>query len=247
MLLAGLQILLSGASLALPSSSHVAAMLSAAGLTAYYLGTLGALRRGHLSVFYPIIRSSPLAIIALNWAIFDRIYPASAFLGVFLILVAGFFLQRSSSRQIDDRMALLLAISAMFGSAIYSLADAHAMKEANPATFLFWVYVVVSSTMALACLFVRESRQDLTACLFGAWSAAPARILFASVSSYASYYLILKAFQYGADPAYVSAVRQASIPVSVVLAAVILREPSFLRRLAWSIVLALGIVVLFLA
>tara|TARA_B110000977_G_C10603253_1_gene309099 strand:- start:117 stop:425 length:309 start_codon:yes stop_codon:yes gene_type:complete len=74
------------------------------------------------------------------------------------------------------------------------------------------------------------------------WAQAPGRIIFAGVSSYVSYILILTAFQLGAEAAAVSSVRQASIPVSVVLAAVILKEPRFLHRIGWASLLALGII-----
>jgi uncharacterized membrane protein len=50
------------------------------------------------------------------------------------------------------------------------------------------------------------------------------------------------AFQLGAEAAAVSAVRQASIPVSITLAAIILLEPSFLKNITWASLIALGII-----
>jgi len=69
----------------------------------------------------------------------------------------------------------------------------------------------------------------------------PWRILFAGLSSYLSYLLILRVFQLGAEAAAVSAVRQVSIPVSVILAALVLKEPRGLRRLGWAVLIAIGI------
>ena len=52
---------------------------------------------------------------------------------------------------------------------------------------------------------------------------------------------------YGAEAAAVSAVRQASIPVSILLAAIILLEPSFLKNIAWASLIMLGILLITLS
>ena len=51
-------------------------------------------------------------------------------------------------------------------------------------------------------------------------------------------------YQLGGNVAAVTSVRQASIPLSVVGAALILKEPSMGRRLCWAMVLTTGIVVI---
>jgi uncharacterized membrane protein len=79
------------------------------------------------------------------------------------------------------------------------------------------------------------------------WMRAPWRIMLAGVSSYLSYFFILRAFQLGAEAAAVSAVRQASIPVSILLAAIILLEPSFLKNIAWASLIMLGILLITLS
>ena len=56
---------LSGSGLAMPGTSWGLAVASAACLTAYYFGTMAALKSGDLSIYYPIIRSSPLLIVSL--------------------------------------------------------------------------------------------------------------------------------------------------------------------------------------
>ena len=60
-------------------------------------------------------------------------------------------------------------------------------------------------------------------------------------------FFILRAFQLGAEAAAVSAVRQASIPVSILLAAIILLEPSFLKNIAWASLIMLGILLITLS
>jgi len=219
------------------------AVVSAAGLAVYYFGTLEALRAGHISVYYPIIRSSPLAIVAINWSLFGKTYPAMVLIGILLIVASGILLQWSGGRLIENRRSLMMALAAMIASAVYAIADAAAMKTAEPETFLFWVYLLVTTLLAGLALANGEGARQTLAAIATCWSAAPFRIAAASALSYASYYFILMAFQMNGDPAIVVAVRQISIPVSVVLAAVFLAEPRFRHRLGWAAVLAIGIAI----
>jgi uncharacterized membrane protein len=71
-----------------------------------------------------------------------------------------------------------------------------------------------------------------------------ARIALPGMIAYVSYMLILYAYRAGGEVAAVTAVRQASIPISVVLAGVFLREGTIARRLAASLILSAGIVVI---
>jgi len=90
-----------------------------------------------------------------------------------------------------------------------------------------------------------EGRQvSLAQTLFGNWYSDPARMVIAALSSYLSYLLILIAFQLGGEAAQVSAVRQASIPVSIVLAALLLKEPRLLQRLVWGAFMLIGMTIL---
>ncbi len=247
----------SGQSLTLGPETWPAVAISAAGLTAYYFGTLSALRVGDLSVYYPIIRSSPLLIVTISWLFLGAAYSAATLVGIVLIVLAGFALQYRPGQAFGNARALALAVLAMAGSAAYTIVDARAMQTAQAPAFLFWVYTLLTPVFAFLLLalnpktFERDpqgSGKGTTA--IGAQTGAGpaialgnwlARVSFAAATSYLSYYLILLAFQAGADPAATSAVRQASIPVSVVLAAVILGESRFLHRLGWAAVLALGI------
>lgn len=240
--IAAVQVMAGGGGFWLPREVWAAALFSALGLGTYYVGTLLALRSGELSIYYPIIRSSPLAIVAIGWLLFGKSYAASALGAIVLIIASALLLQRSPGRILDDPRSTALAVGAMLGSAVYSIADAQAMQHVTAGVFIFWVYVLVSVELALASLVIEDGAFPDR--LVSGWGALPWRILLAAVTSYASYQFILEAFRLGADAAAVSAVRQASIPVSVVLAAIVLREPKFLQRLAWGGLMAIGIAVL---
>jgi len=241
--LAFAQSLSTGTGLTLTHEAWGLAAVSAAGLAVYYFGTLEALQGGHLSVYYPIIRSSPLAIVAVNWGLFGQSYSTSVLFGILLIVASGILLQQSGGGLFENVRSLLLALAAMIASAVYALADAAAMQIAEPAPFVFWVYVLVSALMLGLALTGRDRNSQSLRAIYRSWLTAPWRIATASIVSYGSYYLILKAFQMKGDPALVVAVRQISIPVSVILAAIVLGEPRFRQRLGWALMLAVGVVI----
>ena len=244
--LAAIQITLSDGQLTLPPEALTAVFVSAIGNSAYYMGTLLALQRGDLSVNYPITRSSPVAIVVISWLFLDKSYAPAAIVAILLIIGGALMLQRSPGRVFSDARATVIATIAMLGSALYSMADAHAMLYAPPDIFLFWVDTLIALQLAFATVLVERGNRSIWRSLVSGWIESPfrGRGALAAVASYASYQLILIAFQMRADAAEVSAVRQASIPISIVLAAVLLREPSVLQRAGWGLLIACGIAIL---
>jgi len=61
---------------------------------------------------------------------------------------------------------------------------------------------------------------------------------------YLSYFLVLSAYAMGGDVAAVTSVRQASIPLSVLIGGMFLKEESMIRRLLASVLVAVGIIVI---
>ena len=238
---AGFHAVATGQNLALPQEIGPFIAVSVMGLTLYYYGTLSALRRGNVSTYYPIIRSSPIAIVVFSWLMMDHNYSWFTIVGIFTVLLGSLMIQKTPGRFLQDQKAFALAILAMLGSAAYSISDAGAMQLTTPAVFLF--YTNISATILLLGIQRWESRLDAMsfADALRQWMKAPWRIILAGVSSYLSYLFILMAFQLGAEAAAVGAVRQASIPVSIILAAIILLEPKFFKNIAWASLIALGI------
>lgn len=244
--LAAVEAIAAGQALVLPVAAISLALVSAAGLVAYYGGTLLAMRWGELSVAYPIIRSSPVAIVIIGWAFLGASYEALTLVGIGLIVAAGFGLQRHRGRLIGAPAAMAAALVALVGSAVYALADARAMQLVAPAPFLFWVYMGVSAGLAVAGRIAaghagaRAPGSGLATVI----RAVPLRIAAAGAASYLSYRLILAAFQLGGDPAAVTAVRQVSIPVSILLAVYVLGEARGMQKLGYGLVMAAGIALL---
>lgn len=218
---------------------------SAIGLFAYYWGTLLALRFGDLSVYYPIIRASPAVVVLIGIALLGTRYPPATLAGVALTVLGAILLQRRPGhRLLAQPAALAAATAAMVGSAVYTLADAAAMRSLEVGPFLLWVYGALALAYPIAYGATRPAGRTRTLHLLGSWTRAPGRILVAAVVSYVSYLFILIGFQLGGEAAAVASVRLAAIPISVVLGAIVLGEPALRARLAWSGLIALGILLI---
>ena len=234
-------VVLTGQNFTLPNQVWPLVGVSAVGLTIYYFGTLKALLHGNLSVYYPIVRSSPVAIVLISFLALGQKYSWVTLSGIGLVLIGGLMIQKTRGSLLNDRCAFGLAVLAMLGSATYSISDALAMQQVGAASFLFWVYILVTVMLGTICAWEDCDISSLSSRFIHGWGTASGRIIFAGISSYLSYLLILYAFSIGAEIASISAVRQASIPVSVTLAAILLHEPEFLYRIRWASLIALGI------
>ena len=239
-----IHVLIFNEDLRLPVSYWPYVVASSLGLIINYYGTLKALERGSLSVYYPIIRSSPLAIVFVNWLAFDQSYELKVLLGIGLVLIGVFMLQKSARGVTGEKKSLYLALLAMLGSAAYTVADANAMSVISPSVFLFYVYIIV--TLGLFGLGLSESRNmaNSISLLKTNFAHAPRRIILAGVSSYVSYYLILWAFKVGSEAAAVSAIRQVSIPLAVVVATIVLKEKKFFYNLWWASFVGVGVIII---
>ena len=241
--------------LSLPPALWLSVCLSALGLVLYYFGTFQALRVSDLSIYYPIIRCSPVAILLFSFIVLGVQYSLLVVVSILMIFVGTIMLQKPKGGIFGNRLALLAAVLAMVGSAIYTIVDARAMQAVQPGAYLFYIYLLVSA--GLLVLLAIDTR---FAGKTGARKAggpndgtAPRRVVgeiraslswrvpVAAATSYAAYLLVLQAFAMGGEAAAVSAVRQASIPVSVLMGVFILRESGLSRRFLWAIVIAAGI------
>lgn len=245
-LLAGGHSLLAGHDLAAIRAIWPIYLVSTCGQLLYGFFLVMTLRRGDLSAYYPIIRSSPALIVVFGFLILGERYAAVLLGGVALVLVGGFLLQyRPATRLLDDPRTLACALLSMAGVAIYSVADSEGVRRVPPSVLFFWV--------ELTCLFAYLAIFRLIGDNAVHWSALyrwlrqPVRNAAAGVLAYVSYWLILEAYALGGDVAAVTSVRQASIPLSVLIGGFLLREGALFRRLGASLLLAVGIAAIVLS
>ncbi|NQV82728.1 MAG: hypothetical protein HQ494_02805 [Rhodospirillales bacterium] len=223
-------------------------LISTVGLMFYYIGILTTLKTGDLSVYYPIIRAAPLFIVIFGWLILGQSYGPVMLGGVALVMVGAFFLQyRRGARMLQHPATFLTATLAMVGMGTQSLADSEAIKVVEPTVLLVWMYFFLAPACALYFIIRKPADRPLLTHLFGGWGKTPFRYLLAAATSYLSYYLILVSYQMGGNVAAVNSLRQASIPLSVILGGYFLKEADTGSRLAWALVLAVGVAVIIFA
>lgn len=204
------------------------------------------LRRGDLSAYYPIIRSSPAAIVLFGFLVLGERYSLILLVGIVLVLVGGFLLQyRPGLRLLEDYKTLGCALLSMCGVATYSLADSQGVREIAPSVLFFWVEV--TCLVCYLVLFRMMGEHSVSWTALYTWVRRPLSNTAAGVFAYASYWLILEAYSLGGNVAAVTSVRQASIPISVLIGGLLLQEGAIYRRLGASLLLAAGIVVIVLS
>lgn len=216
--------------------------ISVIGQLLYGSSLIITLRQGDLSSYYPIVRSSPLFIVIVGIFFLGQSYSWQLLAGVGCVLAGAFTLQyRRGTRLLDDPKTLMFALLAMSGTGIYSIVDARAMQVIEPPVLFFWVEVLNLPCYLLIFRFFGLP-QTTYSHLFQ-WLKRPFFFFGLGSICYLSYFLILTAYAMGGDVAAVTSVRQASIPISVILGGLMFREGSMVRRFLASCLLAFGIVV----
>ena len=219
--------------------------ISSLGLVLHLWCIVKSLRVGDFSVNYPIIRSSPLFVVVVGYIFLNHNYSMEILLGIAIVIISAFMIQYTPGGKFFSKPAsLLLAVLAMCFHGIITLADAEAMKYVEPAAFLFIQYLFVTPAMALMFILTRPSGKNIYEYLFLGWKNKPLRFFLAGFTAYISYLLILYSFRMGANVAAVSAIRQISIPFSVLMGGFFLLEKKMNYRLFWSLLLTLGVILI---
>ena len=219
--------------------------ISSLGLLLHFWCIVKSLRVGDFSVNYPIIRSSPLFVVVVGYIFLNHNYSMEILLGIAIVIISAFMIQYTPGGKYFSKPAsLLLAVLAMCFHGIITLADAEAMKYVEPAAFLFIQYLFVTPAMALMFVLTRPSGKNIYEYLFLGWKNKPLRFFLTGFTAYISYLLILYSFRMGANVAAVSAIRQISIPFSVLMGGFFLLEKKMNYRLFWSLLLTFGVIII---
>jgi uncharacterized membrane protein len=246
--ISALHVFFSGADLTTAAVVWPLIVISGTGLLAYHFGILTAMRTGDLSVYYPIIRSSPIFIVVAGWVVLGESYSFVTLIGVALVTLGAWLLKyKRGSKLLNAPAALVASLVAMSGMGMLSLADAEAMRHLTVPVLVFWEYVFVVSGFLLILLVQRPAGEPLVNLLFGGFIQAPWNVLIAACTSYFSYFLILHVYGLGGDVVAVNCLRQISIPLSVVLGGLVLRELHMTSRFAWSLILVAGIIIIIIS
>jgi drug/metabolite transporter (DMT)-like permease len=244
--LAGIHSLIAGNDLlSITKIWHLLAITVGAKLI-YTISLVTMLRLGDLSAYYPIARSSPAFIVIVSALFLGVLYTPIVLIGIGMVLIGAFWLQyKRGVRLLDNPTALMFALVAMAGTGINSIADSLAVQVVEPSVIFFWTFVFTLPGFILFFIFFGGKKVS-TYSLFP-WVRNPLPYFKIGLICYTSYLLILLAYQAGGEVAVVNSVRQASIPISVLLGGMLLKETDMKQRILASLVLSVGIVVIVLS
>jgi drug/metabolite transporter (DMT)-like permease len=200
---------------------------------AYFALLATAYRLVPLSVVYPIARGGAPVLVLLIGAVFlGRAASATQVVAV-LLVVAGILLVRGFGGADPRGIAFGLTIAACI--AAYTLVDKNGVQHAEPITYLELSMLAPAVIYSAAVIRVKGVTAVRAA-------VGPSSIL-AGVCTFGAYALVLAALQ-RAPAAPVAAVRETSVVIATLLAAVVLKERVPVSRLAGAVVVVAGIALL---
>jgi drug/metabolite transporter (DMT)-like permease len=205
------------------SSEAVPYMAASAVLELCYFVLLArAYDGGEVSVVYPIARgSAPVVVLVVSAIALSEEVPAGAVLGI-LAVAAGVLLVTPRARPGRD-VWFGLAIGLVIAG--YTLVDSEGVERADPIAYL----ALVVAPCALVYPFVAKVRPDVSG-----------RSALTAAATFGAFLMVLAAFRL-APAAPVAAVRESSVVIAAILAAVVLHEEVGARRLAGAVAVAAGV------
>jgi uncharacterized membrane protein len=187
---------------------------------------------GEVSVVYPVARGSAPVVVLVFSAIalkegvsFGAVVGVLAVAsGVLLVGLGAFRTEAGTESALPGRdVAFGLAIGAVIAS--YTLVDSEGVERADPIAYL----ALVVAPCALVYPLVTKTRPEVGV-----------RTAVTAAATFGAFLMVLAAFRL-APPAPVAAVRESSVVIAALLAAVFLNERVDRWRLAGAVAVALGV------
>jgi drug/metabolite transporter (DMT)-like permease len=203
---------------------------------AYFALLAAGYRRSDVSLVYPVARGLAPVIVLIAAVAAGRATSTGQVLGVCAV-GTGVFLVRGLARRADTR-GLLFGVAIACCIAGYTLVDKEGIRHASPIPYLELV-LVGPAVVYLAAVLVFRGGAAVRA------EIRPTNGILA-VAGFGAYSLVLAALQL-APAASVAAVRETSVVIATVMAAVVLHERVTRVRLAGSVVVVAGIALLALS
>jgi drug/metabolite transporter (DMT)-like permease len=196
-----------------------------------YVATLAAaLRRGDLTVVYPLARgSAPVLVLAVSAGVLGAATSGGQVAGIALV-AAGVLLVRGVRRPGDPAViGLALACGACIAG--YTVVDAHGLDHASALPYL-WTVMALTALGYLPLVARRRGSVSLR-------RAVRPQMLATAVLFFGAYLLVLAALRL-AEPGPVAAVRETSVAIAAALGALVLRERVTRARAAGALVVVAG-------
>jgi drug/metabolite transporter (DMT)-like permease len=235
----------------LPRAASWPYLLASVAIHVFYnLGLMRAYRYGEFGQVYPLARGTSPLVVTILAATFVRERPTLPQLGGVLVVSAGLALLVFAGRR-PGRAALLAAIGTGLTIAAYTTVDGVGVRASGTSiAYIGWLMLLQSLGVPLYALIRRRE------VLFPGWSRPPgppwpakqprriiATGLLAGALSVLAYGLVLWAQTRGAL-APIAALRETSVIFGAIIGTVAFREPFGRARIAATIVVAAGIILL---
>lgn len=232
-----------------PFSAQVWLLLALSGIFQawYHTGLTFGYRSGDFTLVYPLARALPVLAIALVDVVRGRAPTPVAWLGMVLVVVGCAVIPHTSLRTLRlsayRNRALPWIIITALATVGYSTVDKLAAEQiavgpVGAATYYIWqmAFTVLPLLLLLRLLRHPTGLEEWR----GGWMW-PAVV---ALGVFASYWLILWAYQVSDRVSYVVALRQFSIVIGVVLGALLFKEPARGLRIGASLVIIAGMILI---
>jgi len=214
----------------------------------YYYGLVRAYRSSDFTVVYPVARALPVLLLAAADVFRGRMPTPVGWAGMSLV-IAGCALAPLHSfrgvtwRRYVNRASVWIALTAL-GTVGYTLLDKWAAEGVRPGPGAAgrYGYVFFAVSFAAYALLVRlRPPQPRTPEIHPPRWRWP---LLAGGLNFASYWMVLWAYQLARHTSYIVAFRQFSIPIGVVVAFAMFKEPGRAVRLTGMGLIVAGLVLI---
>ena len=213
--------------------------------TFYYLGLTMGYRSGDFSVVYPLARSLPILLLAF-FDIARGYFPSSlGCLGILLVIAGCVLLPLKSFQEVtkldywnNATIWILVTVFATLGYTTVDKLAAEILPEGADMAARYGVWQAIFTIPFLWLILKLMGEPTEFGRGITSWILPTLSALFV----FSSYWLMLWAYQISVYTSYLFGLRQLSIVIGVVLAALIFREPVSRLRIVAATIMTLGII-----
>lgn len=212
----------------------------------YYFFLASAYEASDFTAVYPVVRSLPVLLVSIGDLLRGRYLTSLGWLGIVLVTSGCFLTPLRSFREFGIRRYLnktiLWMLLAAIGTVGYTLFDkvASEIVKPGPATAARYGYVFFLISYGTYVLFLKTFKTGERSLNPLGWKLP----VLAGFMNFGAYWLVLWAYQLSQHAGYITAFRQFSIIIGVILAFTIYKEQGLVIRLMGVLLLTLGLVLI---
>ena len=206
-----------------------------------YIGLLGtAYRTGDLSQVYPIARgTAPLLVTIISFLLLGETLPILTLFGISITCIGIILLSFNNSiSRYQGHQPLVLSLSTGFMIAAYTIMDGLGVRHSiNPMSYISWLFILAGVTFAIILTFLRRKKlkETLQYCI-------KYRLVFlmGGIATATAYGIVVYAM-HDNSMAMVSALRETSVLMGIIIGVVVLKESFGNIRISAAILVISGV------